>query len=290
MIAQVLRMEQGVKETTSSGKKITVTVLEYQGAPYKGKQRPPTKRRFFTNNPLHPEIIKLKAGDWVAIECDLNSPYKDITKITKTTAPVAEAPQGGQPAGGEGEQQQIPRGRASGGGYDGDGRMRNSHYPVGMTPKDRAVNLQGCLKVVAQGIGPEKAKDVKALWENGFALYNIVCAFANFGIIPFVEEQVGEGEEVSEELLANINTALVAGVEKPDVFWEWLASKCSEIVVGGDGGEKSIDPRKLLMSHARFLAKNFDAKIVEFNKAVADRQKKEASAVSPPAPPQAEQE
>lgn len=77
MEAKVLSVEVGKKFVSKAGSTYTATSLITQGKPYKGQVKDPREHRFFTSNPLHDKVAKLKPGQWINYKCD-NSKFKNM--------------------------------------------------------------------------------------------------------------------------------------------------------------------------------------------------------------------
>ena len=262
MRAEVIRVEQGVNQTTKTGKKITVTEFEYRGEPYKGKTKEPTIRSLFTNHACHSAIIALNPGDWVQMSFD--GPYKDIVGLEVIGNPGESsptAPPPGQPS----KASPTPRAAPNGNGEYG-------LYPQGATPKNRGITIEACLKIVALGL-PEFAS-VEELWVQGEQLYNKVISFSNEPI-----KYIGCVDKMD---LEEIEGNLAGSNCDRGAFWRWLADKASMNYLV-DGPE--VNPRLLKASHATFLVDNLGDKIVEFEMATKSDDKTDSRVDDSMTPP-----
>ena len=123
----------------------------------------------------------------------------------------------------------------------------------GKTPKSRAVGLQGCLKVVAQGM--EQFSSLDKLFDTGLELYNKVINFAN--------EPIKYDGCINKIDLAKINKLILAEMPEPNEFWNWLSEKPNmEYLIDGDDG---VNPRLLKVDHATYLLDNIQTKLDEYN-------------------------
>lgn len=97
MKAEVLSVEQGKMKNKWDG-----LWFEYQGEPYNGKRKEPTKRFVFGNDPLSKTIAGLKVGEWVDLTFVKDGKFSNLTGVEKISAPTPQAAPQQQSSGGGG--------------------------------------------------------------------------------------------------------------------------------------------------------------------------------------------